>query len=69
MGATGGSSVISGAPPPLPAQLGTLRDVGFGLRLGHSRLADVVHIDFAFPLDGDASISRFQIIIEGKKSF
>jgi hypothetical protein len=69
MGATGGSSVIPGSPPPLPGQLGTLRDIGFGLRLGNTRIADVVHIDFAFPLDGDASISRFQFIIEGKKSF
>ena len=71
MGSTTGSSVIAGAPPPLPGQGGTLRDVGFGLRLGNNRVSfgDVLHIDIAFPLDGDASISKFQINIEGKRSF
>jgi hypothetical protein len=71
MGATTGSSVVAGAPPPLPGQSGTLRDVGFGLRLGNNRLAfgNVVHIDIAFPLDGDASISKVQVNIEGKRSF
>jgi hypothetical protein len=71
MGATTGTSVVAGAPPPLPGQGGTLRDVGFGLRLGNNRLAfgNVVHIDIAFPLDGDASISKVQVNIEGKKSF
>ena len=48
-----------------------LKDVGLGLRLGTSRtaLGEVVHIDLAFPLDGDASISKVQINIEGKRSF
>jgi outer membrane protein assembly factor BamA len=71
MGATTGDSVVAGAPPPLPGQSGTLRDVGFGLRLGNNRLSfgNVVHIDVAFPLDGDASIDKFQINIQGKKSF
>ncbi len=71
MGGTSGSSVVAGAPPPLPGQSGTLRDVGFGLRLGNNRLAfgNVVHIDIAFPLDGDASIDKVQVNIEGKKSF
>ncbi len=71
MGATTGNSVVAGAPPPLPGQSGTLRDVGFGLRLGNNRLSfgNVLHIDIAFPLDGDASISKVQVNIEGKKSF
>jgi hypothetical protein len=71
MGATGGDSVIAGAPPPLPGQTGTLKDVGFGLRIGNNRLSfgDVLHIDFAFPLDGDASIDKFQLNIEAKSSF
>lgn len=51
--------------------LGWLRDVGFGLRLGSTRssIGRVVHIDLAVPLDGDASIDRVQFLIEGKRSF
>jgi hypothetical protein len=48
-----------------------LKDVGVGLRLGNSRsaLGNVLHIDLAFPLDGDASISSMQVIVETKRSF
>jgi hypothetical protein len=51
--------------------LGLLRDWGFGLRLGNSRSAigSVVHIDLAFPLDGDASIKKVQFLVEAKRSF
>jgi len=51
--------------------LGTLRDVGFGLRLSNSRsaLANVLHLDVAFPLDGDSSIKNVQFLIETKRSF
>ena len=50
---------------------GILRDVGFGFRLGNSRsaLGNVVHLDFAFPLDGDSEISSFQFLIQTKRSF
>ncbi len=50
---------------------GLLKDVGVGLRLGNSRsaLGNVVHIDLAVPLDGDASIKNLQFLIETKKSF
>jgi hypothetical protein len=50
---------------------GLLRDLGFGLRLGNSRSAigHVVHIDVAFPLDGDSSIRRVQFLVEAKSSF
>lgn len=53
------------------APQGLLRDLGFGLRLGNSRssLGNVVHIDLAFPLDGDSSISRVQFLVEAKRSF
>ena len=53
-----------------PSQ-GLLRDLGFGLRLGNSRsaLGNVVHIDLAFPLDGDASIRKVQFIVETRRSF
>jgi hypothetical protein len=42
-----------------------------GLRLGNSRsaLGNVLHIDLAFPLQGDRSIKSMQIIVETKKSF
>ncbi|HFD87607.1 MAG TPA: hypothetical protein ENJ35_08025, partial [Gammaproteobacteria bacterium] len=51
--------------------LGLLRDLGFGLRLGNSRsaLGNVIHLDFAFPLDGDADISKFQFLVQTKRSF
>ncbi len=50
---------------------GLLKDVGFGLRLGNSRSAmgSVIHVDFAFPLDGDSSIRSMQIVVETKRSF
>lgn len=48
-----------------------LADTGVGLRLGNSRsaLGNVLHIDLAFPLQGDRSIKSMQIIVETKKSF
>jgi outer membrane protein assembly factor BamA len=51
--------------------LGTLRDVGFGLRFANSRsaLANVLHVDVAFPLDGDSSIKSMQFLIGTKRSF
>ena len=50
---------------------GLLKDVGIGLRLGNSRsaLGNVVHVDLAVPLDGDASIKNVQFVIETKRSF
>jgi len=65
MGATWGRDPL-GTP-----SLGLLRDVGFGLRLGNSRsaLGNVLHIDVAFPLDGDSSIKNVQFLVETKKSF
>lgn len=57
---------------PLGTQpVGWLRDVGFGLRLVPTRASgrDVIHIDIAFPLDGDASIDKVQILLESKGSF
>ncbi len=51
--------------------LGWLKDVGFGLRLAPTRLGTrkVVHIDIAFPLDGDPTIDDIQILVEAKRSF
>jgi hypothetical protein len=65
MGATWGRD-----PLGTPSQ-GLLRDVGFGLRLGSARsaLGNVLHIDVAYPLDGDESVRKVQFLIETKKSF
>jgi hypothetical protein len=51
--------------------LGLLRDVGFGLRIGSSRSssASMVHVDVAFPLDGDDSIDDVQLVIKTRESF
>jgi hemolysin activation/secretion protein len=51
--------------------LGTLRDLGFGLRVANSRsaLANVLHLDVAFPLDGDSSIKNVQFLVGTKRSF
>ena len=50
----------------------TLRDVGVGLRLGSSRSAQgtMVHLDVAFPLDGDRRERRgVQWLVTTKESF
>jgi hypothetical protein len=51
--------------------LGLLTDVGFGLRLGSTRssMGRMLHIDLAFPLNGDDSIDSVQFLVEGKRSF
>ena len=49
---------------------GWISDVGFGLRLALTRVSDrVVHIDVAFPLNGDPTIDDVQFLIESRKSF
>jgi outer membrane protein assembly factor BamA len=57
-------------PLGAPSQ-GLLRDVGFGLRFGNSRsaLGNVLHLDVAYPLDGDSSVDSLQILVQTKKSF
>ncbi len=51
--------------------IGTLRDVGVGLRIGHSRsgLGNVTHVNLAFPLDARGDIKRVQLVVETKSSF
>ncbi len=53
------------------SELGWLRDVGIGLRLSSSRsgLGNVIHVDLAFPLDGDPSIKSMQWLVTTKTSF
>ena len=50
---------------------GWLRDAGVGLRIGSTRsgLGNVLHIDLAFPMDGDPSIDKLQVIVMTKQSF
>jgi outer membrane protein assembly factor BamA len=52
-------------------QLGMLRDVGFGLRLSNSRsaLANVLHLDVAFPLAQEPTLRSVQFLIQTKRSF
>lgn len=52
-------------------ELGWLRDVGIGLRIAPTRTGSgrIVHVDLAFPLDGDPSIDDVQLVIETKTSF
>jgi len=49
---------------------GLLKDAGIGLRVSPSRsgLGNVVHLDLAFPLDGDRSIKRVQWLVRTKAS-
>jgi len=50
---------------------GVLKDVGFGLRLASSRIEvqRMLHLDFAFPLDGDDSIDEMQVLLRGRTRF
>lgn len=50
---------------------GLLRDIGIGLRIGNTRsgLGNMIHVDLAFPLDGDSSIDSVQLLIETKQRF
>jgi len=60
-----------GESPVSTPSLGVLKDVGIGLRLGNSRsgLGNIIHIDLAFPLDGDSSIDDVQFLVETKERF
>jgi len=60
-----------GTVPLAQPSLGILRDVGFGLRLGNSRsgLGNIIHVDLAFPLNGDPSIHRVQFLVQTKATF
>jgi outer membrane protein assembly factor BamA len=60
---------VPGAPGA--AEMGWLEDVGVGLRLSSSRsgLGNVIHLDLAFPLDGDPSIQRMQWLVTTSTGF
>jgi hypothetical protein len=65
VGRVWGRNPLGGEP------LGWLKDIGFGLRLAPTRSASskMVHLDIAFPLDGDPTIDSVQISLEAKRSF
>jgi hypothetical protein len=65
MGRTWGSTLV-----PTP-QLGLLKDVGVGLRLGNARssFGSVIHIDLALPLDRTGDISSLQFLVSTHQSF
>jgi outer membrane protein assembly factor BamA len=65
VGRTWGTGVIGNSDP------GLLKDVGFGLRLGNTRsgLGNVLHIDFAFPLNNLPGIQKFQFLVQTMQSF
>lgn len=59
-------------PNPLgDEQLGWLTNVGFGLRIAPTRASSrkMVHLDIAFPINGDDSIDDVQILLEAKRGF
>ncbi len=71
LGGVWGSNLVPAVTPPPSPSRKVLQDVGFGLRLGNSRaaLGSVIHVDIAFPIDGEASVRRLQFIVEAKQSF
>ena len=62
---------VSGRDPRATPSQGTLYDVGVGLRLSSPRASgrNVVHVDFAVPLNGDSTIDDVQFVVETKGSF
>lgn len=72
LGQTWGDGMTGSTPlVPLDRDLGLLRNAGFGLRLSSSRSGEgsVIHLDVAFPLDGDDSIQSVQWLVSTKKTF
>lgn len=60
-----------GGNAPSPTSDRWLSDVGLGLRVSSVRSAfgNVLHIDFAFPINPDAGIKRSQFLVKTKLSF
>ena len=62
---------VWGNDPRQTPNLGTLYDIGIGLRLTSPRSSgrSIVHVDLAFPIDAPADIDNVQLIVEKKGSF
>jgi len=60
-----------GHDPVAGSNLGWLKDVGVGLRLGNARSShgSVIHLDVAFPLDAPPDVDSVQFLIQTRKSF
>jgi len=58
-------------PGESPSSARWLSDVGVGLRFLSTRSAfgNVLHVDFAFPLNRDPNIKSFQFLVQSKLSF
>jgi len=65
VGRVWGRNPLGGEP------LGWLKAIGVGLRFAPTRSASakMVHLDIAFPLDGDPTLDSVQISLEAKRSF
>jgi len=65
MGRTWGATLV---PNP---QLGLLKDVGVGLRLGNARASfgSVIHVDLAMPLERANGISKLQFLVTTEQSY
>src|SRR6266699_2862161 len=57
-------------PAESPSSARWLSDVGFGLRIlsARSSFGNVLHVDFAFPLNRDPNIKSFQFLVQTKLS-
>lgn len=62
---------VSGGSAGPGSDLDVLRDVGVGLRIGQSRSAhaSLVKVDLAFPLDGDPTMKRLQLLVTTGERF
>jgi hypothetical protein len=62
---------VWGESPIDEERLGWLADAGFGLRLALTRSSSrkVIHIDLAFPLNGDPTIDKVQVLVTTRSSF
>jgi hypothetical protein len=62
---------VTGRDPRASAPLGTLYDMGIGLRLTSPRASrgQILHIDLAFPLNAPPNIDNVQLIVETKGTF
>lgn len=61
-----------GQPQLAQPSLGTLKDAGFGLRIGNARsgLGNVIHVDVAFPFEtAGTAIQRAQFLVTTERSF
>ena len=66
-----GAGRVWGDDPRGTPNLGTLYDVGIGLRFTSPRSSgsSVVHLDLAFPVNAPADVDSMQLTIEKKRSF